>query len=276
MTHAPAGEHGEEVILTHCANCGRRLEGRYCAECGQKAAELNPTLHEFLHDFTHELLHVDGKIFRSVQFLLTQPGLLTREYFEGRRSRYITPIRLYLIFSVLFFAVSAIGSSMNVNMNITAADRAEMSEAPAWLQRGADADPRQVAARVVLWAPRAMFVLVPVFGLIVSAVTRSAGRNYPQDLYFALHTHAAVFGFLGLAALLETAQNAFLEGVVELLGIVYVPWYLIVALRTAYGGSWRRAFGRAALIVPLYGMSIVAAITAATLIAIFVSSGRTS
>ena len=59
----------------------------------------------------HELLHVDGKIFRSVRLLLMRPGLLTHEYFRGRRARYISPIRLYLIFSVAFFAAAALAGS---------------------------------------------------------------------------------------------------------------------------------------------------------------------
>src|SRR5688500_10451261 len=64
-----------------CPNCGDLRVGSYCSTCGQKAAPLAPTLGYFLHELTHELLNVDGKIFRSVRLLLTQPGFLTREFF---------------------------------------------------------------------------------------------------------------------------------------------------------------------------------------------------
>jgi hypothetical protein len=40
------------------------LDGAFCAQCGQKAAPLNPSLGEFLHELFHELAHVDGKIFQ--------------------------------------------------------------------------------------------------------------------------------------------------------------------------------------------------------------------
>ena len=79
-----------------CYNCGIRLTGRFCAACGQKVQELDPSLTHFLHDLTHELLHFDGKIYRSVWTLLARPGVLTRDHFEGRRARWISPIRLYL------------------------------------------------------------------------------------------------------------------------------------------------------------------------------------
>lgn len=51
---------------------------------------------------------MDGKILQSVKLLFTRPGFLTREYVEGRRIRYISPLRLYLVFSVAYFAVSAL------------------------------------------------------------------------------------------------------------------------------------------------------------------------
>jgi eukaryotic-like serine/threonine-protein kinase len=65
-------------------------------------------MHDLFHDVTHEFLHVDSKIFRTVKLLLLKPGFLTREYFEGRRVRYVSPIRLYLVFSVLYFAASTL------------------------------------------------------------------------------------------------------------------------------------------------------------------------
>jgi hypothetical protein len=260
VSHARAA-HDDGPALGHCPNCGRPLDGSFCPGCGQKAGPLNPTLHEFFHDLTHELLHVDGKIFKSVRLLLLRPGFLSREWFEGRRARYISPIRLYLIFSVAFFAVTAIGSSIDVN--ITARDREEIG-------RELTTDPGEVADKVGHWIPRAMFVLVPVFGLLVSAVTRSAGRNYPQDLYFALHTHAAIFVILALAQLVQKANRERLEDVADVLAMMYIGWYLVAAVRTAYGGSWRRAVARAAIIGVLYGTAIVATIVVVALIAVFV------
>jgi len=80
-----------QVALVECPNCGRPLDGAFCATCGQKVRSLNPTLHDLLLDLTHELLHVDGKIFQSVRLLLMRPGFLTREYFEGRGYRVPLP-----------------------------------------------------------------------------------------------------------------------------------------------------------------------------------------
>src|SRR3982751_1991964 len=87
-----------------CYNCGVLLNGAFCAACGQKAQPLDPPVHHFLHELSHELLHLDGKIVRSTTTLLTRPGVLTRDYFAGKRVRWVSPIRLYLVFSAVYIA----------------------------------------------------------------------------------------------------------------------------------------------------------------------------
>jgi hypothetical protein len=254
MSHAP-------VALAQCPNCGRDLEGAYCAECGQKATALNPTFHDFFHDLTHELLHVDGKIFRSVRLLLTKPGFLSREYFAGRRARYISPIRLYLIFSVVYFGVSAL-----LTTPLTEQDRAEMQklQGPA----GPLGDP-EVGGKLEAWMPRAAFLLVPVFALLTSMVTRSAGRNYPQDLYFAFHTHAGVLAIATVWMLVRSAPSEAVEAPADILLLASVSWYVAAAFRSAYGGTWRQAVGRAAFVGVTYFVAIVVATAAVVLIALW-------
>src|SRR6188472_541842 len=99
------------ALLSNCPNCGPTLEGPFCAQCGQKATPLNPSLRDILHDVVDEVLNVDSKIFKSVRLLLTRPGFLSREQFGGRRIRYVSPIRLYLLCSLVYFAVVAFAPS---------------------------------------------------------------------------------------------------------------------------------------------------------------------
>jgi Protein of unknown function (DUF3667) len=143
-----------------CYNCGTTLTGPFCSACGQEVQELDPSLKHFLHDLTHELLHFDGKIYRSVWALLARPGVLTRDYFEGRRARWISPIRLYIVFSVVYIAIAS-------------------------LEGG-------IAERTFRGFGYLMVVLMPIFAWLVGLVTKPR-RQYPQHLYFALHVHAAWF-----------------------------------------------------------------------------------
>ncbi len=56
-----------------CPNCSALRMGHFCANCGQKAAPLAPTLGYLVHELTHEVLNVDGKIFRSLRGCLCGP-----------------------------------------------------------------------------------------------------------------------------------------------------------------------------------------------------------
>jgi hypothetical protein len=248
-----------------CPNCNAPLSGSYCARCGQKVASIDPSLHEVLHDLTHELLHVDGKIFRSLQLLITRPGYLTLEYVLGRRARYVSPIRLYLIFSVLYFGFSA----LDANRIVFQADEAiEVSDLGRALGLGTmtPAEANQLVNDAQThWVPRAMFLLVPICALLVQVVTRRSGKNYPQHLYFALHGHAAYFAMLSLVAGLELAHVGALSAVLSVLGTIFPIVYTVVAFRTTYGGRWLLAAGRTAFVLTSYMLIVGVALVTAVL-----------
>jgi hypothetical protein len=86
-----------------CRNCGTPAPMKFCPECGQETTLHSPTLGEFLHEFVGHYVALEGALWRTLRLLLTQPGRLTREYLDGRRRRYVLPLRLYLTCSFLFF-----------------------------------------------------------------------------------------------------------------------------------------------------------------------------
>ena len=66
------------------------------------------SVREVAGDVTHSLLHLDSRVWRTVQLLVRKPGALTREFVAGRHQQYIPPFRLYLAVSILYFALSAL------------------------------------------------------------------------------------------------------------------------------------------------------------------------
>ena len=102
-------EHGEGGADGHtheasCLNCGTALVGRHCHQCGQ-AAHVHRTLGAFFHDLLHGVFHFEGKIWRTLPMLAWKPGRLTREYIDGRRASFVSPIALFLFSVFLMFAV---------------------------------------------------------------------------------------------------------------------------------------------------------------------------
>lgn len=87
-----------------CANCGVALAGKYCHACGQK--RFVPSDRRFghlLHQFLASATDLDGRIWRTLRALLLRPGLLSREYMEGRRAGWISPASLFLAVCVVYF-----------------------------------------------------------------------------------------------------------------------------------------------------------------------------
>lgn len=110
------------MTAANCANCGAPLVGPYCAQCGQHAHQSARTIGALFHDAWHVLTHVDGRFWQTLRTLLVRPGRLTREYFAERRASYIPPARLYLVLSLLFFALGALGSHRGLTLNGSADD----------------------------------------------------------------------------------------------------------------------------------------------------------
>ena len=52
------------------------------------------------------MLHFEGKVWRTLPLLAWQPGRLTREYMDGRRACYVSPIAMFLF--VVFLSYAAI------------------------------------------------------------------------------------------------------------------------------------------------------------------------
>jgi hypothetical protein len=89
--------------LTHCENCGTELRGYYCSNCGQAAVNYHRSFRHVVVDVLDSFLNWDSKFIRSIGLLLWRPGWLTNQFLEGRRVRFVHPLRLYLLVSIAFF-----------------------------------------------------------------------------------------------------------------------------------------------------------------------------
>ena len=99
-----AGEEPGAGRSSECLNCGTALAGPHCHQCGQ-SAHVHRSLHAWWHDFLHSVLHLDGKMWRTLPMLAIYPGDLTRRYIDGERARFVSPLALFLFSVFLMFAV---------------------------------------------------------------------------------------------------------------------------------------------------------------------------
>src|SRR5260370_24435125 len=117
--------------LTHCENCGTLLTGHWCAKCGQSAIDYRRSFRYIVVDLLDEFLNWGSKFFRSLGHLLVRPWKLTNEFLAGHRVRYVHPLRLYLLASILFFfAVNYSAKAIHLHpCKLTSENRTEIATA---------------------------------------------------------------------------------------------------------------------------------------------------
>jgi len=274
---------------TVCQNCGAALDGRFCALCGQRAIPPHPTVRELAGDAWDELVGWDGKLLRTIRLLVVHPGALTRAALEGRRARYISPVRLYLACSILYFLAAAavplpdaaisfdvgvgVGAGApnrtpgdaaldkairrgfeSLSLEERAAVEAAIAAQPAVLRplvRNVAHDYAGLRRRVGESFPRALFVLVPALAVVLGLFYRR--RHYPEHLYAALHLQTFVFLVLTLATLAEYTRSALVIGAATIGAALVIVGHAILAQRRVYAESWLKTVAKAVSVAALYG-----------------------
>jgi hypothetical protein len=228
-----------------------------------------------------ELSGWDGRFAATVRALLRKPGLLTVEFLEGRRARYISPLRLYLMASLVYFLAAAaapnlhpgaveaggirIGLFTGGNPSDTAGRAANprvtpdamsaeerkaaleyIAEEPWWIRpvlRRAMLDPGGFQTALFRSLPRMLFALLPVFAGFLAIFYR--GRKYPEHLYFAVHLHAFVFLALTASELSKLTRWQPVSVAVGVVAMIWIPIYAHLGLRRVYGESNGRTMAKA-------------------------------
>jgi hypothetical protein len=82
-----------------CLNCDTAFSDgqRFCTQCGQKTSTHRLTWRHFQHEFLHALTHADTGILHLFKELVLRPGVVAREYVEGKRKKYFNPFSYFLI-----------------------------------------------------------------------------------------------------------------------------------------------------------------------------------
>ena len=266
---------------SHCQNCGEPLSGPFCSNCGQHDIDYHRSLGPIIEDSLEGLLHFDGKFFRSVRWLFTRPGFLTKEFIAGKRVAYIHPLRLYIFASFLYFA-----SQLLLPHNATQAEiaQARADTAEDQKQKTEAADATKAPAKASMFTtvmeriknehheeltkefdhlvPTTVFFCLPFLAAALLLAYAKSGRVYVEHLIFALHVQAFYF----LAKLASDIVQALirlvsvpLADLAQVLFFLFGAWLVYRAFRTVYGeGRWRTIF-KVAAVGLAYGIVLVVA-----------------
>ncbi|HEX3912134.1 MAG TPA: DUF3667 domain-containing protein [Steroidobacteraceae bacterium] len=242
--------------------------GAYCFNCGQHAHESARSTAALFNDAWHIATHVDSRFWQTLYILLCRPGKLTREYFAEHRARYLPPVRVYLVLSVLFFAFGLAAPHKFYAVSTQSGAAPTVGEIPAakakgflfnvsncdqvnssisWLQnalhqsclRNIENHGALLQHAFVANIPKMMFLFVPMMALVMLMLYWWPRRWYVEHLVFFLHNHAAVFLLLLIQALLSWVAawlgwRTFRGWVIAII-TCYTIWYVYRAMRVYYG-----------------------------------------
>tara|TARA_R110001599_G_scaffold353817_1_gene598915 strand:+ start:41986 stop:42834 length:849 start_codon:yes stop_codon:yes gene_type:complete len=274
---------------TNCRNCGEALGGQYCSHCGQREGRGDLSFGAVLGELLDDVISWDSRFWRTLLPLMFRPGFLTAEFIAGRRARYVPPFRLYLIVSfLLFLVVSLLAGGASVAQTEGGIDGARedasdfamsislaREDSPQWLkdlderlEQNAEKlsdDPRQLIQSMVEYLPQMMFLLLPVFALLLKFCYLFSPFHYLQHLVFTLHVHSFVYllYLFGQLAHFWLQGNAVTEAF-PFLVLVYLP----LALMRTYNSSLAGAVGKTLFILVADGFLLVFSFAAVTIIAL--------
>jgi hypothetical protein len=253
-----------ERLPDHCLDCGALLGGPYCANCGQKNELEHRSLWQLVKDAVGPAVLLEGRLWRTLGTLLFAPGALSEAYTEGKRSRYIRPLRLYFWVSVLFFSALALRPARVVQFELGKDDEIRLPYAPL-LQRKLQSKVEAMKSKenvrdqfrreFVNLLPKAAFFLVPFSALLLRLFWSK--RPYVEHLVLALHGHTVLFMGFGVALV----PLGFFHAV----GLVGPMVWLPFAFRRFYRSPWWQTLLKAVPLALLY----LALVSAATLGVLF-------
>lgn len=186
---------------------------------------------QWVKDVAEDLLAVGGRLPRTLRALLV-PGLLTREWLEGRQRRYVHPLRLFLASGLLLFALPRLLPGKPYDDLALEQVTLEEVASTAW---GAGID--QTVTEV---GPTVLIVLTPLFALVLKILYLRSGRLYPEHLVFALNLHSVAFILLlPLVPLLRWDEQIpdWVEYPLGVLLVAGIAVHLYGSLRRVYGSS---------------------------------------
>lgn len=264
-----------------CQNCGEALLGEHCYACGQPTQGLVRHFSSIIGDFFDSVFELDSRILRTIGPLLTRPGYLSEEYFAGRRVRYVSPVRLFVFLSLISFFAAQLSFNIAVdgegqdavviedddgdfNFNGSPWDPKANPVEVDWLPDAANGkinaslgdasenvkriqrDPNLLKDAFLSTVPTTLFVLLPLFALMLKLTYLFKRRLYMEHLIVALHSHSFLCAGMLLALLLDalagwTGAWPWLSrplGWLEVALLAWLPLYLLLMQKRIYRQGW--------------------------------------
>lgn len=237
----------------------------YCSGCGEKRRDRTDwQLSSIASAAFAEITSLEhSKLWQTLRLLLFKPGQLTREYWHGRRQRFLGPVKLYLVFFALSLILYSIHQPTAVYDVRTLAAADPTGNFPRLLDKLAEKRgmptaqfAQEVNARWQRYISMSQ-VIYPLFvALALKLLFRRRSLYFAEHLIFALHLLA--FTFLSLAllwpvfALFGLQPSTATYALITAGQVVWTVVYVLLAMRRAYAERWLPTVIKSAIVFLTY------------------------
>lgn len=221
------------TMEANCKNCAVSLQPDYdfCPKCSQKTHLHRISMHEVVHDGIHYFTHADKGLFQLIRDLAQKGGIVAREYVQGKRKKYFSPLNFFLIVAALnLFAINADENSGRPDMA-----RKQAME----YYKIKDAGRRQVFLRIYdrqveaidfikRHSNKTVLVMLPIMALVFWLFYRKGPYNFTEHLIACMYMYGfctLVFVLLALSNLIVKADVNIIYGLTLLWQLFYFSWF---------------------------------------------------
>ena len=245
---------------SRCLNCDAPVSTPYCSACGQSTKIRRLTFWMVVADFFAHSFAYDSRLWQTLVPLMTKPGWVTKENLRERWVKYVPPLRLYLVISLLFFASLSfvLPERAGSLFKVTNSEGQEDSTIPideielfpdgtlltnwvnerltAKIEKLNEMSPEMrdfaIYRGMIGSIPTTLLVAVPLFALGLKFFYLLRRRYFFDHFIFATHFYSAWLLVLGPSILINEAW-LWIAG-----HAVYLPVHLFLALRRVYDQHW--------------------------------------
>jgi hypothetical protein len=223
-----------------CPNCNAPGLLAYCATCGQKRPEHGDlTMGALATHAFDEILSADSRVISTLRSLVVAPGEVIRDWFEGRRARWVAPLRLYLVTSALYYFSAYDLTQDAINqpfLDLTAKIASDVGTMTAAEARA------NASAHMENLTTAISFAAVLLQAMLAKLFLRSTRRTYAEHVIAMLYSTAPVWmlSTVVLTAWWWVGDRALVGTPTTLVAFVAFA-YFVVVLQRAYALRWLRA-----------------------------------
>jgi len=180
---------------------------------------------ELTRKFIETITHAEQGIFRLIKELCVKPGVISREYIEGKRKKYFSPIK-YLIIVVSISAIMVVNfEGYGIDYEPAFSEESEIDDL---------IEQKYVNHNYYKYL---LFLSIPLAALVTRMVFRNSGNNYAEDLVLNTYVISQVVLFHTIAVTPLLIFSSSLDDWIILIYLILSGFYTIFAYMQYYRGK---------------------------------------